>query len=404
MVQKALSGTKVLEYSGLVSGPFCSRLLADLGAEVIKIEEPGTGDVARRRRPFLHEIPHPEKSGLFFYLNTNKQGITLDPHPSIGRRLFLDLVKQVDVLIEDKEPQVMKERGLDYANLKKQNPRLVVTSITPFGQNGPYSGYKAYDINSYGAAGLAKILSETLPEQVPMPLKAWGYLGEYDCGLSAALATLGALYARLHTGQGQHVDISKQESLIALERVEISRHGNENDPGKKSTVSINQMVGGLHECKDGYIMIVINMEHQWHALIKLMGNPEWAMEEKFKDEFSRAVHHEEINARISAWIKSHTKLEIYHRTQALSCPVGYVATVEDMLKSRQLQTRKFFEEVEHPELGKVVIPTAPYHFSRTPRRFERPAPLLGEHNEPVFTKWLGLERNELNKLKAAGIM
>jgi crotonobetainyl-CoA:carnitine CoA-transferase CaiB-like acyl-CoA transferase len=404
MVQKALSGLKVLEYSQLVSGPYCSRLLADLGAEVIKIEKPGTGDEARRRKPFLNQISHPEKSGLFFYLNTNKQGITLDPHSPVGRRLFLDLVDQVDVLIEDKAPKVMKEMGLDYSSLAKRNPRLVVTSITPFGQYGPYSGYKSHGINSYGVSGLAKILWDTMPEEVAMPLKGWGYLGEYDCGLSAALATLGALYARLRTDKGQHVDISKQESLIAMERVEISRQGNENDPGRTSTVSLNQMIGGLHKCKDGYIMIVVPLEHQWQALVELMGSPEWAKDEKCNDEFSRDMYHEEINAHIGEWMMNYTKEEFYHQAQALNCPVGYVATVEDMLKSRQHQARGFFQEVDHPEIGKVNIPTVPYLFSRTPRCFERPAPLLGEHNKPVFTEWLGLGSNDLDELKALGII
>lgn len=403
MVQKALSGVKVLEFSELISGPYCSRLLADLGAEVIKIEKPGAGDEARKMEPFLNDVSHPERSGLFFYLNTNKQGITLDPHSPDGRRLFLDLAEQVDVLVEDNDPKKMKDMGLDYSNLEKRNPRLVVTSITPFGQSGPYSHYKAYGINSYGVGGLAKILSDTIG-QVPMPLKAWGYLGEYDCGLSAAVATLGALYARLFTNRGQQVDISKQESLIALERVEIGRRGNMSGPGKKSTTSITQMVGGLYSCKDGYIMIVIPMEHQWHALVALMGNPEWAQDDKYKDEFSRAQYHKEINDRIRDWMKDYTKEEIYHRGQALSCPVGYVATVEDMLKSQQLQSRGFFQEVEHTEIGKVTIPTVPYHFSRTPRTLERPAPLLGEHNNAIYTGLLGLGKNDLDELKALSII
>lgn len=402
MTETALAGVKVLEYAQFVAGPYCTKLLADLGAEVVKIEEPEVGDEARKREPFLEDIPHPERSGLFLYLNSNKMGTTLSLDTSTGKGIFKELVKQTDVLVEDKLPRVMKELGLGYESLKKINPHLIMASITPFGQTGPYRDYKAYHLNSYHASGLAKILADVLPGEVQKPLKGGGFLGDYDCGLSAAVAIMGALYSRLFTGRGQHIDISKQESLIALERVEIGRYGNEEE--SMSTVMLRGMVGGLQPCKDGYVVLTIPMEHQWRALVELMGNPEWAQDERYMDEFTRAQHGEELNKYIGEWMMNHTKEEIYHRAQAISCPIGAVTTVEDLLNSEQLKARGFFVDVDHPEMGKVKFPAAPYRFSTTPWRVERPAPLLGEHNKEIYCNRLGYRREDLAKMRGAGII
>ena len=403
MTETALAGVKVLEYAQFVAGPYCTKLVADMGAEVIKIEPPNGGDEARRREPFLKDVPHPERSGLFFYLNTNKLGITLNLNTSTGREIFKELVKETDVLVEDNPPKVMKELGLDYESLKDINPRLIMVSITPFGQTGPYRDYKAYHLNTYHGSGLAKILADILPDEVKQPLKAAGYLGDYDSGLSAAVALMGAVYYRLFTGMGQHIDISKQESLITLERVEIGMYGNEGF-SMMSTVAMQNMLGGLRHCKDGHVMLVIPMEHQWRALIELMGNPDWAQDERYQDEFSRAQHAQVLNSYIDEWMSKYTKDEIFHRAQALSCPIGAVYTAEDLLASEQLKAREFFVEVEHPEMGKVKCPAAPYRFSKTPWRVARPTPLLGEHNEEVYCNRLGYPKEELARMRGAGII
>ena len=400
MAQTALAGVKVLEYAQMVSGPYCSKLLADLGAEVIKIEEPGTGDEARRREPFPNDIPHPEKSGLFLYLNSNKMGITINLQTTTGRTIFKELIKGVDVFIEDNMPSAMKELGMDYEILAEVNPSLIMASITPFGQTGPYRDYKAYPLNSYHGSSSASILADVIPGEIERPVKGGGYLGDYDSGLCAAVAVVGALYHRLFTGTGQHIDVSKQEALISLERVEIGRHVNEG--GTMSTVSVRQMVGGLHRCKDGYVVITIPMQHQWEALAKLISKPEWIKEESYKDDFARAAHAEELNARVGEWMINHTKDEIYHRAQALSCPIGAVSTAEELLHSEQLKARDFFADVDHPQIGRIKFPTAPYRFSRTPWRLERPAPLLGEHNEGIYCDRLGYSREDLARMRTAG--
>ena len=403
MIKTALGGLKVLEYAQFVSGPYCSKLLADLGAEVIKIEPPLVGDAARRREPFLDDIPHPERSGFFLFLNTSKLGITLDPDTATGREIFLKLVKDCDILIEDNPPLSMKERGFDYESLGKINPLLIMTSITPFGQYGPYRDYKAYHLNTYHGSGVARVLSSILPKETPVPVKGPGFLGDFDAGLCAATATMAALYGRLFSGEGQHIDISKQEALMALERVEIGMYGNEGET-KFSTVFMQQMMGGLQRCKDGYVLITLGGDHHWEGLLKLLGNPAWAGEEKFQGELGKYKYAQEINEHFADWIKDYTKDELYHRCQKLNCPIGMVTTVADLAASKQLEARGFFGEVEHPVMGKVKCPTAPYHFSETPHRFHRSAPMLGEHNEEIFVNRLGYSREDLARMRGTGVI
>ncbi|MFQ5827166.1 MAG: CoA transferase, partial [Dehalococcoidia bacterium] len=196
-VEGALSGLRVVEWAQMVAGPYCAKLMADLGAEVIKIEPPARGDEARGRGPFLGDEPHPEKSGLFLYLNTNKLGITLDPGTPTGKRLFGELIKGADILVEDKALQKLKELGLDYGSLREINPQLIVTSITPFGHSGPYRNYRAYPLNVFHSGGEGYMtpfapLNDPLSPGRP-PLKVGKYAGEYVAGISAAGATMVAL-------------------------------------------------------------------------------------------------------------------------------------------------------------------------------------------------------------------
>ncbi len=401
MSKSAFEGLKVIEHAQLAAGPYCTKLLADLGAEVIKIEPPRIGDAARRRGPFLNDVPHPERSGLFFYLNTNKLGITLDITTEAGRKVFRQLVRDCDVLVEDTVPGTMDGLGLGYETLRELNPRLIMTSITPFGQDGPYSKYKSYPLNTYHSSSLGVILSMIMPDETPMPTKGYGFLGEYDAGLNAATATVAALYGRLFSGEGQHIDISKQESLISLERVEIGMFAN-NERG--STVWVQYMVGGLQQCKDGYVMITLGGDHHWKGLIELLGNPDWAFDPKLEDEGAKYMYAPEINVHIAEWLKDYTREELYHRSQALNCPIGMVTTVEDLAASEQLRERDFFVELEHPQMGKLKCPTTPYHFSRTPARYGRAAPTLGQHNREILGERLGYTQEELVLLRGGGVI
>jgi crotonobetainyl-CoA:carnitine CoA-transferase CaiB-like acyl-CoA transferase len=398
MEESIFSGLKIIELSDFVAGPYCGKLLADLGAEVIKIEQPGRGDTSRERGPFPGDKPHREKSGLFLYVNNNKLGVTLDLESPGGRELFLKLTEGADVLIEDRPPGKLQELKLGYEDLSAINPGLIVTSITPFGQNGPYRNHKAYHLNVFHGGGQGYMMPNGVPE-LP-PVKGGGLIGLYDVGLTAAIGTVGALMARFTTGTGQHVDISMQEATMALERVEIARYVNDGEISHR--VRPRRMVGGLLPCKDGHVVMIAPQQHQWEGFVDFLGNPEWAQDERCKDEMARADHAQEINPLIQESIKDLTREDIYHGAQANSCPVGSVNNSAEVMSDRQIVSRGFFQEVEHPQAGSLKHPTAPYQYSATPWRSYRSAPLLGEHNIEIFRHRLGYSEDELKKLSEAG--
>jgi crotonobetainyl-CoA:carnitine CoA-transferase CaiB-like acyl-CoA transferase len=396
MVETALAGLKVLEYCQMISGPYCGKLLADLGAEVIKVEQPPEGDPARTRGPFPNDVPHPEKSGLFLYLNTNKLGVTLNPRTTSGRQLFQRLAEQADVLIEDRPPEEMADLGLDYARLSAANPRLIVTSITPFGQTGPYRDYKSHHLNLYHASGHSSFFYVAPKDRrKEPPVVAGGEVGDYDAGLAAAVAILAALFSRLTTGQGQHIDISKFEALLALERVMVARFANTPEPPP-----LPGMVGGLLPCKDDHVVITPVQKHQWQALMELMGNPAWAQDEKCRDETTRSQHRDEIQPLLEEWMAQHPKEELYHKGQALGLPIGPVRTTAEIANWPQARQRGFFAHLDHPQAGRLEYPTAAYKLSETPWRGERAAPLLGEHNEQIYCGRLGCSKEQLTRMAA----
>jgi crotonobetainyl-CoA:carnitine CoA-transferase CaiB-like acyl-CoA transferase len=402
MSKEALEGVKVLELCQLVAGPYCTKLLADLGAEVVKIEEPGGGDAARSLPPFLHDIPDSEGSGLFLYLNTNKFGVTLNVATATGKDIFLELVKQADILVEDNPPQWMTERGLDYQSLKEINPRLIMTSITPFGQSGPYRDYKAYPLNVFQFGGEGYLTPGGVENTGRPPLKVGRFLSEYDSGLSAAIAILAALYWRGESGSGQLIDISKQESLMALNRMDMVRSANEGEVITRAKQGVPY--GGALPCRDGYTVFITWESVQWDRLVAFMGDPEWANDDKFRDYAGRYQHGELLNALLTEWLVNHPKEELYHEGQAAGVPFAMVYTSKDLVDSEHLKARGFFVEIDHPRTGKVKYPSAPYKFSETPWQVKRPAPLLGEHNEEVFVRWLGHPREEMAKLGPAGVI
>ncbi|MBI4300287.1 MAG: CoA transferase [Chloroflexi bacterium] len=402
MAASALSGFKVVEWAHFIAGPYCAKLLADMGAEVIKVEEPPAGDEARRHGPFPGDLPHPEHSGLFLSCNTNKLGITLDPHKATGRQIFLRLLSQADVLIEDNPPLILNESHLDYEALAAVNPRLVVTSITPFGQTGPYRDYRAYYLNLFHGSGRGYLMPHDSPNLEREPVKAGTFLGEFESGLSAAVATLGALYARYATGVGQHVDVSKQEAFMALERVEIGKYPNEGSSSQRA--SGRRMFGGLMPCADGYVEIAVAQDKQWRGLCDLMGHPEWTKEERCRTEQLRSQNVDDLVPLLAEWVAQQPRDRLFHEGQARGAAVGAVYTAEDVVNSPQLAARAFFFEMEHPKVGRVKMPSAPYKMSKTPWRLGRVAPEVGQHNDEIYGGRLGLSRQELARLREVGVI
>ena len=402
MSEQALGHLKVLELCSLVCGPYCTKLLADLGAEVIKVERPGVGDEARRRGPFLGDTPHPERSGLFLYVNTNKLGITLDVTTSSGRKVFKELVAETDILVEDNSPTTLAELGLTYEELREINPRLVMTSITPFGQSGPYRDYKAYALNSFHSGGEGYLLPMQSPDLTREPVMGGGLEPDCICGLSAAMATLAAAYRMKAGGFGQHIDVSKQDVLMTMVQLEMALYPNVGvvrDRIKRPILMPTPM-----KCEDGYIHMSALTDREWRDVVKVMGDPSWAEDERYSLWLNRHLLGDEITPRIEEWAQHQKKDDLFHHLQDNAIAAVPVNTAEDLAKSPQMEARGFFAEVEHAEAGRLKYPTAGYKLSRTPWKAERAAPLLGEHNELVLSERLGYDRQALVKMREAGVI
>ncbi|MBI4330154.1 MAG: CoA transferase [Chloroflexi bacterium] len=401
-IRGCLEGIKIIELADLVAAPYCARLLADLGAQVIKVERPGEGDVARGREPFLKDIPHPERSGLFLYVNAGKYGITLDVNIPSGGDIFRELVKQADILVEDRPPGELDNLGLGYAALSEINPALVMVSITPFGQTGTYRNYRAYPLNTFHSGGEGYLTPGGSPELDRPPVLVGRYAGEYECGISAAGAALVAFYHRLGRGLGQHVDISKQEALIPLNLQDIPMWANLGVVVNRATRGWR--IAGVLPCKDGYVQFAPNRPEEWDTFIELLGSPEWAKGAEFKDPKYREEHAAEIKERLAPLLMQFTKEELYRRAQSKHCPVAPYHGCDEIVDSGQLRARGFFVEMDHPEAGRLEYPSVPYRFCEAPARFQRPAPLLGEHNEEIYRRMLGYTAERLARLRGSGVI
>jgi crotonobetainyl-CoA:carnitine CoA-transferase CaiB-like acyl-CoA transferase len=403
MVEQALTGVRVIECGHMVAAAYAGKLLADLGADVIKIEPPGTGDLARRRGPFRGGTAHPERSGLFLYLNTNKRSVTLDLTRDRGQELLQALAADADVLVHNFAPPEMVANGMDYERLAQPNPKLVMVSIAPFGLTGPYRDYQATDLTLWNAGGVA-YLNGGGPEASDLPpLKAFGQQSEFQGGLNAAVAGLGALFAQLRDGRGQHVSVSIQECIAAILELTFefwpymglvaSRLG------RKPIEPLD-----FFECKDGWVFVCCVEEHQWRTFIDVIGNPEWAGMELFDSRLTRAANYDALKLFLQDAIAEWNVDDLYRAGQARRVPLAPVSTMADLLASDHLNSRGFFAVLDHPQAGALTFPGAPYKFSLTPWEIRRPAPLLGQHNEEIYIGQLGLRPEHLQALQRARVV
>jgi crotonobetainyl-CoA:carnitine CoA-transferase CaiB-like acyl-CoA transferase len=380
----ALEGIKVIELGEMVSAPFCARLFADYGADVIKVERPGRGDVARQWGPFPGDEPHDEKSGLFFFLNTNKRGVTLDVTSSTGRTQFLRLIAEADVLIENSPPAFMRQHGLDYASIRDVNPKLVMIAITPFGQTGPYSEWNGYDLNAYHLTGASHRYCGRPGEP---PLEHGTFAADFYGAMTAAAWGLGAVYGRDVVGGGQLVDVSCAEAITATFTGGQNIGAYAQDGVYERRTGVGMPLGApatILPCKDGHVWMLALEAGQWNGLAHVMGDPEWMQTDMFQNMFARAQNSDVIYPLIEEWTMEHGKFEIMERCQAAGTPVTAVFTVAEAAEHPHLAARDYFVSIDHPLLGKVRSLGAPFKLPACPGGPRRPAPLLGEHNDEVL--------------------
>ena len=401
----ALQGIRVIELGDYISAPFCARLLADLGAEVIKIEPPDHGDSSRRNGPFPGDEPNAEASGLFLFLNTGKLGITLDINTSTGREMLLRVLEDADVLIESYPPAFMKKLKLDYPSIKEQFPRLVVTSITPFGQTGPYKHYTGHDLNVQAAGGIS--IGIGMPEREPLaiPLSQ----ADFMAGLAGAASTLIAVLAREVTGRGQLVDVAGLQVLAALISFVyflpnfIYRGVAGTRKGKRGGEAY--FPNTIMPCKDGFVCLYPLQMEQYLRFLELIGNPDWQENPRYRNRRDMAEEYpEEAEALIAPWFLERTKEEIFRLCLEHKVPCAPVRTIEEVVNDPHLEARGYFVDIDHPVAGKMAHPGLPFHLSRTPGEIGGPAPLLGQDNEEVYCGRLGFSQEELGRLRMAGII
>ena len=406
-MNKTLDGVRVIELAQYISGPYCGMLLAGLGARLTKIEEPVNGDISRRCGPFPKDIPHTEKSGLFHYLNRNKCGITLDIRHATGRKILLELIKDADVLIEDMLPRVAENLKLDYRHLREVNPGLIVVSITPFGQTGPYKNYKAYAINASALGGISTIVGEPQREPLTPPFA----LGHFQTGIVAANAIMFALMAKRKDEKGQHVDISEAESWA------IFHTGNVVSAfiysGRKRTRTGHRTYAPypytLLPCKDGYISMIALRGSEWKRFLEIVGDgkvPEWyASDERFKDRSKAGMEYADVlDSLLSPWLMSHTRQEIFSRCREKHVPFTPVRNMDEVVNCGHLNHRRYFETIQFSEADPFKCPGAPVRFSESVWELNQAAPSLSEHNNQVYRDRLMYTKDRVEQLEEMGVI
>ena len=403
MPDQALSDIKVLDFSHYIAGPYCTKLLADYGADVIKVEKPGNGDGARRLGPFPGDVPHREKSGLFLHLNTNKRGISLDLKSEAGTKIVGQLVEQTDIVVESFRPGAMAGFGLDYATLRGINPNLVMTSVSNFGQTGPYRDYKGSEIVFYGMGG--EMCSTGLEDREP--IKLGGTVGLYQAGAIAAVATMGAFFAARYDDTGQHVDISLLETQVSSQDRRTSALVGYQYTGEISPrlpLATSGYPFGIFPCNDGYFEWFGGLFY-FPRVISMLGDPQFLKDPKWHTPRAQTDPElvDEFNTFFLGWCLERTKMEPWELAQAdhvISAPVN---TIEDVVNDPVFNQRGVFAQMEHPESGEVKLPGRPFIMGETPWEIRRPPPTLGQHNEEVLTG-LGYTREDVVRLRQQGII
>lgn len=397
-----LSDLSVVEYAQGVAGPYCGKLLADLGADAVKVEPPG-GDRSRRNDPFPGDVPHPERSGQFLYLNAGKRGVTLDLEQARGRELFLELLRDADVLIIDLPPSRLAELEIDYPRLEALNERLIMTCVTPFGQAGPYREYRGTAHTTYQASGLGRETPAGYVTDLASqpPLSPGNPQADYFTGVTAATDTMVAVFHRAAYGRGQLVDVAGMEANANHVRPTLSAFSHTPDllPGRaKSTF------GQVMPAADGHIFLApYAFDHWWQGLQRMMGDPQWATNDTFATREGRTANVEVIEPLVRDWAAQHPKREIYELAIAAHVPCFPVSSAQEMVESPQFVAREFYAEVQHPVAGGVLHAGAPVRYSVTQWAIRRPAPRLGEHNEEVLGA-LGQSPQDLAALAEAGVI
>ena len=396
-----LDGIKVLDLSRVLAGPYATMLLCDLGAEVIKIEQPGTGDESRNFGPFKNGF-----SLYFMSVNRGKRSITLNLKTQRGREIFLQLVKQCDVVVENFRPGTMQKLGLDYDTLKAAYPSLIYAACSGFGQTGPSAQQGAYDMIIQGMGGIMSITGEPpSPDEKRAPVRVGTSISDITAALFTTIGILSALHHRHQTGRGQLVDVAMLDSLVAVLENAVVRYF--------ATGEVPQPLGSRHPAitpfeafasADGYVIIAIGNDTLWEKFCEHVGRRELITDARFRTNADRTANHSELFPILSEILRQRTTDAWIDALEKIGVPCGPINAMDKVVNHPQVQAREMITQVVHQITGTVEVPGIPIKLSETPGSVNAPAPSLGEHTTAVLTELLGMRLDEVERLKQEGVV
>ena len=391
--RRALDGIRILDFTWVVAGPVATRILADQGAEVIKIERRDSLDLGSRRGGF---------TGNLF---RGKQSTVINMSDPRGREIARQLVKVSDVVIDNFSARVMRNWGMDYESLRQIKPDIIAVSMSGFGHTGPHRDYVSYGPTLQALSGYTLLMRHAGKEPA-----GWGYsYADMSGGYSGALAVLMALWYRRRTGYGQFVDLSQFETIssvvgptlldILVNKTQSASFGNRSQEA-------HAVPHGVYRClgKDRWCAITVFTEKEWQGFCGVVGNPTWTKDERFATVTARVQHHEALDRYVEEWTSRHVAEEVMELLQRAGVAAGVVANSEDMDRDPQLQARGYWAQVSTPEGENVILDGPPIHLSTTPGYVATPGPLLGEHTESVLHNLLGYSAADIAKFKAERVV
>ena len=393
-----LEGITVLDLTWVLSGPYGAMVLCDLGAEVIKVERPPHGDLARTTGPHINGV-----SGYFMSINRGKKSISIDLAKKEGKELFLKLVEQADVVVENFTPGAMDGLGLGYEALRERNPRIIYAATSGFGQTGPDRLRPALDVVVQGMGG---VMSITGHPGGP-PTRPGLSLGDIAGGLFTAIGVLAALQERERSGEGQLVDVSMLDCQVAiLENAFMRYFATGNVPGPIGTRHPLATPFQAFPTKDGYLVLALwgGAENQWEMLCALLGTPELIYDERFETNAARTENHAELEPIMFEAMKKRTTAEWLSEFDAIGIPCGPLNTIAEAAEHPQVRAREMLVEVDHPVAGKLRLADTPIKLSRTPGGIKGPAPAIGEHTDEVLRDLLSASDAEIARLRELEVL
>jgi crotonobetainyl-CoA:carnitine CoA-transferase CaiB-like acyl-CoA transferase len=398
-----LSELRVLELAHRPSGAYCAKLLADQGADTIKVEPPGWGDQARHEPPFIDEVPHPDRGTSYLAFNTNKRGITLDVEQAEGRELFERLATTADIILESCPPGRLAELGLGYEQLSQSNPGLILVSITYFGQDGPYASYQGDDLVAQAMGGYLYAVTGSA-SQPPMGTALQQM--EITAARNGAVAVMAALLRREQSGKGTHIDVSTMEAAVSTPSGLIHPYTYTGRSPHRGGSDGNVMDGMHLPTLDGEVTLTTagtggRPMQAWAEFLEEPG----LLDSKFASRAGRMEHWEELHGLVAPKLAQWNNLDLMQETMARGLVVGLVQSPQQVVESPHLEERGYFVEMEHPEAGALKYPGPGFLIDGiNPMETRRPAPRLGEHNSEVYVGQLGLSVEEMGLLRAARVI